>query len=274
MRALALLALLVAGCGSGSAGAPDLSAAGDDLAAPVAGADLATVIRDFARPIPDGALPGDPGYPCDAPNQCRSGFCIDGYCCESLCDPTDPANFCKACNVPGAEGRCAFAAAGSDPHAQCAADAPSSCAHDGLCDGSGHCRLYLAGSVCGLPSCSGGQVAYEPVCDGAGRCLAQTPMSCAPYGCADASGCATSCSGAATGCQAPATCTSFSCGPRALGQPCLGGSDCASGNCAQGVCCDGACAGTCTACNLPGSKGHCSPCNASHKCNLATGACL
>jgi hypothetical protein len=269
-RALAML-FLVAGCGSGES-KPDLSAVGDDMATPVTGADFATSIRDFARPIPDGATPGEPGFPCDIATACHSGYCIDGYCCENLCDPA--SNFCKACNVPGAEGRCVFARSGTDPHGQCNADPPTSCAHDGLCDGNGGCRLYPAGSVCGMPSCSGDQVTYEPVCNGSGTCVAQTPIACAPYACADASGCASACSGASTGCHAPATCTNFSCGPRALGQPCIGPSDCASGSCAQGVCCDAACGAACMACNQPGSIGHCAACNASHMCNLSTGACL
>jgi hypothetical protein len=38
---------------------------------------------------------------------------------------------------------------------------------------------------------------------------------------------------------------------------CSLGKDCASGNCVDGVCCDLACAGSCFACNLPGSVGRC-----------------
>lgn len=270
-RALALA--LVAGCGT-SGGAPmDLAVAADDLAV-AAGPDLAFAVRDFARAIPDGATPGAIGWPCDVPGQCLNGRCVEGYCCESLCDPTDPANFCKACNVPGAEGRCVFAAAGNDPGGNCAADPASGCQHDGTCDGAGHCRLYPAGSVCGVPVCSNGAVTYESVCDGVGHCMTPPAVSCAPYGCADGSACATSCAGASTGCAPPATCSNFSCGARALGQPCLGAGDCASGHCAQGVCCDAACSGACMACNLPGFEGRCSACNASHTCNSGSGMCL
>ena len=271
-RAL-VVSLVLAGCGNSESAPMDLAVTVDDLAVAV-GHDLAFAIHDFARAIPDGATPGSIGWPCDVPGQCANGMCIEGFCCESLCDPTDPANFCKACNVPGAEGRCAFAASGTDPGGNCTADPSSSCMHDGTCDGAGHCRIALAGSVCGVSSCTSGAVTYESVCDGAGHCVTPAPVSCAPYTCASGSACNTSCSGVATNCAAPATCSNFSCGPRALGQPCLGGGDCASGRCAQGLCCDSDCNAGCQACNLPGFEGHCSACNASHACNSGSGMCL
>lgn len=44
---------------------------------------------------------------------------------------------------------------------------------------------------------------------------------------------------------------------RVLGAGCLAGSECQSGFCRDGFCCDTSCAGTCQACNRPGSPGTC-----------------
>jgi alpha-tubulin suppressor-like RCC1 family protein len=44
-----------------------------------------------------------------------------------------------------------------------------------------------------------------------------------------------------------------------LQAPCAAGGDCQSGFCVSGICCDSACTGQCSACNLAGSAGHCSP---------------
>jgi hypothetical protein len=45
----------------------------------------------------------------------------------------------------------------------------------------------------------------------------------------------------------------------AAGQACSAGKDCESGFCADGVCCDAACTASCSACNLAGKVGTCSP---------------
>jgi photosystem II stability/assembly factor-like uncharacterized protein len=46
---------------------------------------------------------------------------------------------------------------------------------------------------------------------------------------------------------------------QANGTPCSGASACSSGVCVDGVCCLTACASACSACNVPGSAGTCSP---------------
>src|SRR6266700_2298465 len=49
-------------------------------------------------------------------------------------------------------------------------------------------------------------------------------------------------------------------GPGKKGEPCGAGGTCLTGlTCADGVCCDTACQGTCSACNLAGREGTCSP---------------
>ena len=41
------------------------------------------------------------GQSCTSPSQCTSGFCVDGYCCNTACNTA-----CYACNVSGAQGTC------------------------------------------------------------------------------------------------------------------------------------------------------------------------
>src|SRR5439155_8128480 len=134
--------------------------------------DFSMSAPDLHRQVPDGAVPRQTGYPCGGANECDNGLCIDGFCCDDLCDPLDPGNQCKACNVPGAEGHCGFAQDGTDPRGLCAEEATSTCGRDGLCDGRGNCRLWGVGTACGASTCSGGQFTAPPMCDGAGNCQA------------------------------------------------------------------------------------------------------
>src|SRR5206468_3307692 len=50
------------------------------------------------------------GLPCRNTNQCQSGFCVDGLCCNAACTQQ-----CMACDVSGALGTCAQVPAGN-PH--------------------------------------------------------------------------------------------------------------------------------------------------------------
>jgi len=61
-----------------------------------------------------------------------------------------------------------------------------------------------------------------------------------------------SCAGAQS-CDATGVCTAI---PAAT---CTSDAQCATGHCADGVCCSTACAGQCEACDLPNSKGTCTP---------------
>jgi len=275
MRRLAIAAALCGGCvfdvapvevmfgapdGGDSDGAADAHVVLDQGAdGGDGGADLMMAQADLTRFIPDGAIPGQPGYPCNVANDCQDGFCIDGYCCDTLCDPGDPANKCRACDVPGSEGHCVNALDGTSPRGLCTQSPQSSCGQDGLCDGNGNCRLWSAGSLCGRASCSAGRVTAPPTCDGNGVCVpAGAAADCAPYLCAaDGMSCATTCADN-NGCAPPATCDSFgSCGKAALGASCSDPSQCDSGFCSQGVCCATDCSGSCRACNTAGAPGLC-----------------
>ena len=210
MRWLAAL-VLVAGCNFRVGGLPIAGpdGGGDDAGAP-----------DFAVPTP-----GSLGDACSSALDCASGNCVDGVCCDTACDPG--STFCMACNVPGSEGHCVFAAAGSDPQQQCDADPVDSCGRDGLCDGMGGC-----GSTSTAPRAARRRAAAarSPT-----RPPATAPATASPA--ADvvralqlrpSSACATTCTSPANGCAPPAVCNNGSCGKRAAGQPCTQPSDCQS----------------------------------------------
>ena len=70
---------------------------------------------------------GDLDYvTCLSPDECDSGACVDGFCCDRACDGD-----CEACNVTGVEGTCSPSPAGSG---DCASGT-------GVCDGGGRCAL-------------------------------------------------------------------------------------------------------------------------------------
>ena len=202
------------------------------------------------------------GESCTVADQCGSGFCVDGVCCDSACGGT-----CRSCTKElkgtGKDGECGDTAQGTDPGGDCPDDGAASCDRNGSCDGTGQCELYAAGTVCGASTCSSGQQTGFS-CDGFGTCDSAT-VSCAPYVCADPSQCATTCS-SHSDCIASSHCSSLNtCIPdKGNGSLCSAPDECISGNCVDGVCCDQPCGGTCEACTQalkgPGtSDGVCEP---------------
>jgi hypothetical protein len=194
------------------------------------------------------------GQACACSEECRSGVCAQGVCCNTACD-----GVCKSCNLPSGPGVCGFVAAGQLPAAagQCQTEQPATCGLDGRCDGAGACRKYPDGSVCEAGTCQGSAVIGAKICT-AGACAPGPATACSPYGCDSATGrCFNSCTSAAE-CDARA-CTSGSCGKKPLGAACSAGAECASESCADGVCCNLACTGPCVSCNQVGTAGECSP---------------
>ena len=218
------------------------------------------------------------GETCGGGNECISDLCIDGYCCDALCDglcescavpgalgacspvglgldPDDDCPFCEACNGAGA---CGPAATGTDPGNDCLDEGASECDQDGTCDGSGACRIYLPGSICHEQLCVGDTLHLEDTCDGLGDCIDAGTSPCYPYACADdGSDCRTDCT-EHFHCASDHFCDAGACVPKKDdGETCDEGPECISSFCADGYCCDKACLGECDACNFAGLEGTC-----------------
>lgn len=161
-----------------------------------------------------------PGSDCTTGTACASGRCVDGVCCESDC-----TGACSACNLPGTRGMCS-----AEP----------------------------AGTSCGTPTCTSGQLS-TPTCAAGGACQAAS-TSCGAYQCTAAgTSCRTSC-GLDSDCASGHFCRGGSCIPKlGNGTGCNTANECTSGVCVDGVCCDRACDGWCEACNRSGSIGACTP---------------
>ena len=227
----------------------DLPEAVPDAAVEADGASSPSgLVLDASPPV----LLGN-GLRCSAGGDCQSGSCTDGVCCSSACTAV-----CYACNQPGLEGSCLPIPAGQDPGGECPQDPPSSCGHDGTCDGSGGCRKYGVGMQCQPGQCTGALESAARTCDGNGVCQAGTSRSCAPNACAGSS-CGTVC--AADGdCQTGFLCEGGTCkSKRPMGAPCAGAGQCATGYCVDGICCGTPCTERCHACNLAVALGVCTP---------------
>jgi hypothetical protein len=191
-----------------------------------------------------------PGTKCARDQQCASGFCTDGVCCEGRCDGQ-----CEAC---GSGGKCAQVTgtpAGARP--ACAGDAGDACA--GACDGSvrASCVYPAAETVCGDAACDAGKASVVAHCSGGGACAKAQTVTC-PNGC-EGTICAGDACVVSSDCKDAERCIAGTCAALADdGAACSTASDCSSGFCVDGACCDRACDGQCEACD--GAKaGACAP---------------
>ncbi len=121
---------------------------------------------------------GELGAACGAGEECLSGLCVDGVCCDKACDGS-----CEACNLPDTLGTCSPYAGGSDPEQECgicnACNGLGACAPFGVGDDPGDaCGLC---QVCGpegtcIPVAEGEDPVEEcggcGLCNGAGECMA------------------------------------------------------------------------------------------------------
>ena len=250
------------GAGGADAGTND---AGTDASPDAAGGTSGTAGAGGGLSGGGGGWPTslDNGALCKNADDCKSGFCVGGICCDQACDI--PCMACTAANKESAEsdGLCGPAKAGTDPADDCSDAGESSCGTDGKCDGSGACRVYPSGTPCGAGSCSNGVKTLARLCDGAGSCVDSGTQPCMPAVCAG-----DVCSGDCVGdgsCTGAKFCDSFSgaCTDKFVdGGSCGRDGECASGHCVDGVCCDTACQGACMACSAElssGANGVCSP---------------
>lgn len=243
-----------AGGGVGGAGGSTTSGGGQGGQG-TGGSDCADEMQSGSETDVDcgGGCPAcGPGKTCSEAADCESTFCVDGVCCDTVCDGA-----CEACTAALKES---------------AAD-------------TGTCGQAATDSACGDPQgCTAGVETTGDTCDAAGQCTDGGTSPCTPYTCnATGLSCLTACS-TSSECVGTHFCNTqggVCTVKKANGQTCQGADQCTSGNCADGVCCNNACGGTCKACNTPGSVGTClnapagsteSGCTGTMACNGA-GAC-
>lgn len=127
------------------------------------------------------------GAACAGAAECFSGICVDGRCCNIDC-----AGSCQSCSQAGKEGLCSPLPAGVlDPRHICKDLGVASCGSNGLCNGTGGCQRYAAGSICSARHCGTqpGQELSARTCDGNGNCNGGVTTTCAMmFACNPASG--------------------------------------------------------------------------------------
>ncbi|MFT3923177.1 MAG: hypothetical protein QM778_11650 [Myxococcales bacterium] len=189
------------------------------------------------------------GEPCDRATECTSNFCVDGVCCNSVCNGA-----CLSCDLDGHVGTCSPNAAGTDPDMDCP-DAQ-------FCGGNGKC---VGENRPNGSDCDGPEVCESGFCADGVCCNAACDRSCESCDLADHIGeCTPYLAGTdpemecpnAQLCAAPGVCAPEN---RPNGSECSEDALCASGHCADGVCCESACDGVCEACNMAEQAGMCVP---------------
>ncbi len=237
-----------------SAPAVDVPATGEVASAPATSSPDVPICTEAICCVGPGCPKRLAGQPCQAADQCETGSCADGVCCNVDC-----RGACMACNHADRMGECLPVAAGDpDPHLLCRQDPPESCGQSGVCNGQGGCAKIPAGAPCSEPRCGGATVMMPASeCNGEGACVPGNAVPCAPFQC-DGTGCRATCTDDGQ-CLPPAVCVNGSCGKRGRGQNCTAPDQCETGFCVDGVCCDGACRGRCLTCASSKSRGICTP---------------
>ncbi|MFI5296978.1 MAG: hypothetical protein ACHREM_02680 [Polyangiales bacterium] len=198
--------------------------------------------------------PPAPGSPCTTASECLGAttFCVDGVCCDSACN-----SGCSTCVAPGNVGSCTALAAGSTP-TTCALYPIAVC--NPYCDGvSQECIIPGPETPCPRPACSDACTANVSLNVCIGGCAPVTEQSCGAFACGS-SGCATSCASDADCCGFAYCATGGTCLPRqTVGTACAIADQCQTQFCVDGYCCATACADSCGSCDVPGSRGFCTP---------------
>lgn len=153
------------------------------MAAPPSSTDMPPSSTDKPpdMPPPGGTPPGTPppgrsnGEACSIGTECVTGHCVDGVCCESDCRMA-----CRSCALPDAKGLCRPVPGETpDPRGMCKDEGPASCHRNGLCDVSGRCADYPAGTICQPAECNGDAEVTQPrMCNGRGNCENGEKLQC------------------------------------------------------------------------------------------------
>jgi hypothetical protein len=155
------------------------------------------------------------GSTCTSGNDCASGVCVDGICCDQACDGA-----CQSCST-----------------GTCTGTSGAPCGGDGACAGtcrSGTCVFPGGETVCGDATCSGSTQRTGYACNGAGVCV-QSTADCGLYYCVDGA-CPNACDNDAD-CLGSAHCAGGICqGDLPDGQSCTGDDQCISGRCISNTC--------------------------------------
>ncbi len=212
-----------------------------------------------------GLCTKDNGQACATNDECTSRSCVDGVCCNSLCNGQ-----CEACDVTGSVGTCT--AVTGTPHG-----ARTACSAGGDACGAASCDGIVRGSCAGRPgtstscaaaACAGDAVVAASFCDGKGLCVAGGTSDCKGYRCDTASAaCKTTCTTSAD-CASGFGCTAGACTP--IVASCSGDAtavvarDGTTTPCAPYYCTSGVCGASCT------STGDCQP---GFTCDASSGKC-
>jgi MYXO-CTERM domain-containing protein len=172
------------------------------------------------------------GSQCSTANDCNTGFCQDGKCCETACNTE-----CRTC-AGSNYGICENVGSASG------VEDIDTCNNTKTCNAAGVCKSKQgqgcgAGSDCFTGSCVDGHCC-ESACGQACKTCNNPQGLCVNVPQFQADG--GSCSGANT-CDGAGACR------KATGQVCGGAGECASNFCVDGRCCDGGCTGQCKSCN-------------------------
>jgi MYXO-CTERM domain-containing protein len=202
------------------------------------------------------------GQKCASNDECATGACVEGVCCDQACD--GPCVACTNALTGKDDGTCAPTAENSNPHDRCQ-DKKFDCGTQPICDGQGACKSYVGGGEgCKPDDCSGGYLAtYSCQAAGASGCQPTSLLCPGNLACLGQQ-CRTGSCNSAAECATGFACVGQACvGATPNGQPCQNKTQCASGLCADGVCCNEACDGVCEACSsdttTDGSTGVCKP---------------
>ena len=190
---------------------------------------------------------GNPGDNCGGANECLSGFCANGVCCDTACD-----QICEDCTMARtgvADGTCAATTDMTDPDNDCT---------NGACNGNRMCALD-DGQGCTMGGdCLSGNCADNVCCDMAcnGLCEGCTALL--------TGGSNGQCLAIGAGNDPGMECMNGACDGQRMcvlsgGQPCMNDSECLSTMCRDGFCCGSDCNGLCEACDIGGAEGSCVP---------------